>query len=125
MESEGYDYLICLSIETTEEDVQNSNHRFLYMDKTSEIAQVPMHPEAFPSTIEFDWCAYDLNSQLVMEEQNSFVKPPNMSSITEQVQKRTGIKLSEFETAISLAAVIHKVLLLMHSYSSIISSLRL
>ena len=112
MESEGYDFLICLSIETSEEDVQHSNHRFLYKDNTSEILKSPTHPEVFPSTIEFDWCAYDLSTQLVTEEQNALVKPPRMTTTTEQLQVRTGIKVSDFESAIPLYEAIQKVYML-------------
>ena len=99
METEGYDYLICLAIENTEENIEHSEHRFLYKDKSKEAVPAPMSLEPFPSIIEFDWCAYDLNSQLVTEELNTFVKPAKMSVVTEQVQKRTRVKLADLEAA--------------------------
>lgn len=107
MNSEAYDYLICLSIENTEESVEGSAHRFLYFDRTKELGDV--HPETFPSTVEFDWCAYDLKAQIVIEEVTAFVKPLRSFVFSEAVQKRTGIKPSDCENAISLSEMIMKV----------------
>ena len=109
MDSEGYDYLICLSIENTEESTDNSPHRFLYLDRTKELSAADAHLQTFPSIIEFDWCAYDLNTQLVTEELNTFVKPARMASLTEAAQKRTGVKSSDCESAKPLAEIIAKV----------------
>ena len=109
MNSEDYDYLICLSIENTEETLENSAHRFLYFDRTNEMHFSDVHLESFPSIIEFDWCAYDLKSKIVTEELNTFVKPTQLSSLTEAVQKRTGVKVSDCDNAKSLSEVIMKV----------------
>jgi len=109
MNTEAYDYLICLSIENTEESIENSAHRFLYFDRTKEPHIADIHSETFPSIIEFDWCAYDLKSQLVTEELNSFVKPARLTSISEAVQARTGIKVADCDNAKSLSEIIMKV----------------
>ncbi len=123
MESEGYDYFICLSLENTEEDLEHSQHRFLYSDRIHETATSgAAYLETFPSTIELDWCAYDLNSQVVIEELNTFVKPPRMSSLTEKVQLRTGVKAADCESAKPLAEAITKVFPPTESVSSSIAS---
>lgn len=109
MESESFDYLICLSIENTEESLENSPHRFLYLDRTKEISPSTVKIDTFPAIIEFDWCAYDLNSQRVIEEQNSFVKPSKMALLTENAQIRTGVKPQNCEIAKPLSENIAKV----------------
>ncbi len=105
METAEYDYLICLSVENTEEVLQ-SQSRPLYVSRENEWT---LNPDTAFSIIEFDWCAYSVSSQLVTEEKNSFVKPARLTIVTETVQRRTGIKLSDLESAPTLESVIQKV----------------
>ena len=105
MEPAEFDYLICLSIENTEEVLQ-PQRRPLYVVKETELM---LNPEKCSPTIEFDWCAYSLSSQLATEEQNSFIKPPKLEIVSPIVQTRTGIKLSDLETAPGLGEAIQKV----------------
>lgn len=109
MFSEAYDYLICVAIENTEEKIENSPHRFLYFDKSKEICPSQVQLDSFPSIIEFDWCSYDLKSQLVVEESNNFVRPIFSSSFTELAQSRTGVTVPECTGALSLYEVIMNV----------------
>lgn len=109
MESEEYDYLICISIENTEEIIDNSSHRFLHFDKSKEISPFQTQLSTFPSIIEFDWCTYDLKSHIVIEEVNDFVRPTFSSSLTETTQRRTGINASNCVNSVSLYEVIMRV----------------
>jgi len=109
MFSEAYDYLICVAIENTEERVENSPHRFLYFDKSKEISPTQIQLDSFPSIIEFDWCSYDLKTQLVVEESNNFVRPIFSSSFTELAQSRTGVTVADCTSAVSLYDVIMNV----------------
>lgn len=111
MHSEAYDYLICIAIENTEERTENSAHRFLYADKSREVSASQVQLDSFPSTIEFDWCSYDLKSQLVTEESNNFIRPTLFSSFTEAAQGRTGVSIADCAESLSLYEVIMNVLL--------------
>eukprot|EP00826_Nyctotherus_ovalis_P050310 TRINITY_DN6150_c0_g1_i7.p2 TRINITY_DN6150_c0_g1~~TRINITY_DN6150_c0_g1_i7.p2 ORF type:complete len:155 (-),score=33.69 TRINITY_DN6150_c0_g1_i7:310-774(-) len=110
MNSEAYDYLICIAIENTEERIENSPHRFLYLDKSKDISPSQVQLDSFPSTIEFDWCSYDLKSQLVTEESNNFIRPTLFSSFTEAAQGRTGVSIADCTESVSLYEVIMNVL---------------
>jgi len=110
MELEGFDYLICLSIENTEEDVQNSPHRFLYLENSpKDCSLLKEEGDSFPSIIKFDWCAYNLSTQLVTEEQNAFVKPSKTEKIALGVLKRTGFNITDIESALPLTEILKNV----------------
>ncbi len=110
MEPGEFDYLICLSLENTEEVLQ-PQRRPLYLVKETELM---LNPDKCCPTLEFDWCAYSVSSQLATEEQNSFIKPPKLETLTPAVQARTGIKPSDIEGAPGLGEAIHKVCHLLH-----------
>lgn len=104
----GYDYLICLSLETTrtQDDYRDliENQKEHLIDKEALI-----NDPKFPNIIEINWITYWVAEQKPEKEPNvHFVKPTNMEHLNSRTVELTGVTQEDIEHAESLESVLTK-----------------
>ena len=104
----GYDYLICLSLETTRsqgdyrESIESQKESLINKDEL-------MKDPKFPNIIEINWISYWVEDQKPEKEPNvHFVKPTNMEHLNSKTVETTGVTEEDIEQAESLESVLTK-----------------
>ena len=106
--SSSFDYLICLSMETTRtqgdyrEKLENGQEQLL---KRSDL----LKDSKFPNIIEFDWISYCLEDMKPERERTQhFVKPTNMEHLNSKTLELTGVTQNDIDGAGTLESVLEK-----------------
>lgn len=106
--AQKFDYLICLSIETTRtqgdyrELIENQKEHMINKEEL-------MKDPKFPNIIEFDWISYCLEDKKSEKEQTQhFVKPTNMEHLNSKTVELTGVTQEDIDRAEPLERVLTK-----------------
>lgn len=106
--AQKFDYLICLSIETTR---TQGDYRELIEDQKEHMINKEdlMKDPKFPNIIEFDWISYCLEDKKSEKEQTQhFVKPTNMEHLNSKTVELTGVTQEDIDRAEPLERVLTK-----------------